>query len=142
MSTRVPGSARSSPSGGESMGRRTSGGGVLGGGVDGGDYGGGVGLELEVGGVHGSELETVEEGRGAFGLDLSGGEGVDDDGEGDLDGFAVFEGGELDVATGDEVAARGRGVAEGGVALVEASVEVAVGGLVERWGVALETVGL
>jgi hypothetical protein len=115
---------------------------ALGGGVDGADYFGGVGLEVEMGGVNGGELEAVEEGGGAPGLEISSGEGVDDDGEGDLDGFAIFEGGEFDVLAGDEVAASSGSVPECSVALVEAGVEVAVGGFVERWGVALEAVGL
>jgi hypothetical protein len=70
-------------------------------------------------------LEAVEEGGGSFGVELTGGEGVDDDGESDLHGFAVFEGGELDVLAGNEVASGGWGGAEGVVTLVEAVVEVA-----------------
>jgi hypothetical protein len=45
-----------------------------------------------------------------------------------LDGFAVFESGEFDVLAGDEVAAAGLSGAEGGVALMEAVVEVAPSG--------------
>jgi len=44
-----------------------------------------------------------------------------------------FEGGELDVLAGDEVAAGGFGVAEGGVALMEAVVEVAPLAVGEGW---------
>ena len=85
-----------------------------------------------MGGVDGGKLEAVEEGGGAFGLEVSGGEGVDDDGEGDLDGLAVFEGGEFDVLAGDKVAGAGCGGApKAGVALVEAGVEVAVRGFLE-----------
>ncbi len=65
-------------------------------------------------GVVAGELEAVEESGGSLDVEAAGGEGVDDDGEGDLDGFAVFEGGELDVLAGDEVAAGGIGVAVGG----------------------------
>lgn len=72
---------------------------------------------------------------------MSGGEGVDDDGEGDLDGFAVFEGGEFNVLSGDEVAAGGFGGPEGAVALVETVVEVAPVSLGERWGFAAGSVG-
>ena len=104
------------------------------GGVSAEDYVGGVGFGVEAGGVHGGELEAVEEGGGALGFDVAGGEGVDDDGEGDLDGLAVFEGGELDVLAGDEIAAGSVGVAEAGVAAVEAGVEVAVEGSGERRG--------
>ncbi len=42
---------------------------------------------------------------------------------------------------GDDVAGGFSLGAEAGVALVEAGVEVAVGGLAERWGLALESVG-
>jgi hypothetical protein len=67
---------------------------AFGGGFGGADDVGCVGFGVEAGGVHGGQLEAVEEGGGAFGFEVAGGEGVDDDGEGDLDGFAVFEGGE------------------------------------------------
>jgi hypothetical protein len=102
----------------------------------------GVGLGVEVGGVVGGQLKAVEESCGSLGVELAGGEGVDDDGKGDLDGLAVFEGGELNVLAGDEVAASGIGVAVGAVALVEAGVEVAVvcGG--ECGALALQAVGL
>jgi hypothetical protein len=73
---------------------------------------------------------------------LSGGQSVDDDGEGDLDGFAVLEGGKLDVLAGDEVAAGGLGGAEGGVALVEAVVEVAPEAVGQGWGLSSGSVGL
>src|ERR1700736_5369257 len=114
---------------------------AVGGGFEGSDDLGGVGPG-ELGGVHAGELEAVEEGGGAFGVEIAGGQGVDDDGEGDLNGLAVFEGGELDVLAGDEIAAGSVGVAEAGVAAVEAGVEVAVEGSGERRGLALETVGL
>jgi hypothetical protein len=87
-------------------------------------------------------LEAVEQGGGAFDLEFAGGKGVDDDGEGDLDGLAVFEGGEFDVLSGDEVAAGGFGVAKGGVALMEAVVEVAPLAIGEGWGFAAGSVGL
>ena len=69
------------------------------------------------------------------------GEGVDDDGESDLDGFAIFECGEFDVLAGDEVAASGLGGAEGAVALVEAVVEVAPDASGEGGAFALQAVG-
>ena len=61
------------------------------------DHAGGVGFGLEAGGVAGGKLEAVEQGCGALGVEVAGGEGVNDDGESNLDGFAVFEGRELDV---------------------------------------------
>jgi hypothetical protein len=79
---------------------------------------------VKAAGVVGGELEAVEESGGAPGVELPGGESVDDDGEGELDGLAVFEGDELDVLAGDQVVTGGLGGAEGGVALVEAVVEV------------------
>ena len=70
-------------------------------------------------------------------VELVGGEGVEDDGERDLDGLAVFERAEV------ERGGRGAGdrVAVGGVALVEAGVEVAVRRAVELGRAALEAVG-
>ncbi len=106
------------------------------------DDAGGVGFGAEAGGVAGCELEAVEQGGGAPGVEMAGGEGVDDDGESDLDGFAVFEGGELDVLAGDEIATGGSGVAEAAVALVEAVVEVAPLLAGERGCFALDSVGL
>ena len=100
---------------------------AFGGGFDVADGAGGVGLGLEAAGVVAGELEAVEESGGSLDFELAGGEGVDDDGEGDLDGFSVLECGEFDVLSGDEIAAGGLGGAEGVVALVEAVVEVAPG---------------
>lgn len=51
---------------------------------------GGLGLGLEAAGVVGGELESVEEGAGALDVDAVGGEGVDNLGDGELDGFAVL----------------------------------------------------
>lgn len=64
-----------------------------------------------------------------------------DDRESNLDGLAIFKRGELDVLAGDQVAARGGGVAEACVAVVEAIVEVAVEGVGEGGGLATEAVG-
>ena len=66
---------------------------------------------MQASSVVAGELEAVEQGGGAFDVELSGGEGVDDDGEGDLYGLSVFEGSELDVLAGDEVASVWRKVA-------------------------------
>ena len=87
---------------------------------------------LEVASVVGGELQAIEQGGGALGVKLSGSEGVDDDGEGDLDGLAVLEWGEFDVLSGDEVAAGGFGGAVLFVAAVEAVMEVAPLAVVER----------
>jgi hypothetical protein len=91
--------------------------------------------------VGAGELESVEEGGGSFGFKATCGEGVDDAGEGELDGLAVFEGGELDVLAGDEVATGGFSVAVGCVALVEAVVKVAPLCAVKRWRLATGSVG-
>ncbi len=114
---------------------------AFGGGFDGADGVGGIGFGVEAAGVVAGELEAVEQGGGALDVEIAAGERVDDDGEGDLDGLAVFEGGELDVLAGDEVAVGGLGGAEGGVALVEAVVEVAPEASGEGGGFALEAVG-
>ena len=108
-----------------------------------GGEGGVAGGELGVdgGGVRAGELEAVEDGGGAAGVELAGGEGVDDDGEGDLDGLAVFEGGELDVLAGHEVSAGGFGVAKALVAAVEVLVEEAPRFSVEGWRLAASSVG-
>src|SRR5205814_1940929 len=113
----------------------------FGGGFDGADGVDGVGFGAKVASVVAGELETVEEGGGSFGVELAGGEGVDDDGESDLDGFAVFEGGQLDVLAGDEVAAGGGGGPEWRVALVEPVVEVAPEASGEGGAFALQAVG-
>jgi len=63
----------------------------------------------------------VEEGAGALLVEVAGGERVDDEGEGDLDGVAVFEGGEV------QSVGRGRGSegTEGAMTGVETGVEEA-----------------
>jgi hypothetical protein len=68
--------------------------------LDGTDDVGGEGFGGEAAGVVRGELESVEQGDGALGFEFAGGQGVDNDRESDLDGFAVFEGGELDVLAG------------------------------------------
>ena len=75
---------------------------------------------MESSGVGGGELEAVEQGGGRLGVEVSSREGVDDLGEGDLDGFAVFERDELDVLAGQEIACGARGVTILAVGFVEA----------------------
>ena len=114
---------------------------AFGGGFDAADGVGRIGFDAKVARVVAGELEAVEERGGSFGVELAGGESVDDDGEGDLDGVAVFECGEFDVLAGDEVAAGGGGGAEGGVTLVEAVVEVTPEACGEGGAFALQAVG-
>jgi len=74
-------------------------------------------------------------------VDLVGGERVDDFGDCDLDGDAVFEGAEVeDGSLALEVGAGDDGVAVDTVAVVQAAVEVAEDGRFECDGLALEAV--
>ncbi len=104
---------------------------------------GGLGDDGEAAGVAGGELEAVEEDGGALGVDGVHGEGADDLGEGELDGFAVLEGGEIDDgAVVDKRGAAGDLVAVLGVSLVEPAVEVAEVVVGDGDTAALEAVGL
>ena len=69
---------------------RTTAGGERGGG----GFGGGVG------GVAGGELEAVEDGGGATGVDTVPRNGGDDEGDGDLDGLTVLEQGQVELGVG------------------------------------------
>jgi len=55
------------------------------------DDGGGGGFDGDGAGVGRGELEAVEQDRGAFRVDAVTGEGGDEQRDGDLDGFDVFE---------------------------------------------------
>jgi hypothetical protein len=98
-------------------------------------------FEVEMRAVGGRELQAVEEGGGALDFEGSGGESVDDEREGELDGLLVFEREELDVLAGDEIALGDAVEAIAGVALVHAGVEVAELGAGEGDGFALKAVG-
>ncbi len=98
-----------------------------------GDLGDGPRLGLVFGVVFGEEhrgdLEAEEEVAGAFGVDVVGGDALEDLGEGELDGGAVFELGEGE--GGGAAAARGEvqhGSAGGVVVVAEGLVAEAGGG--------------
>jgi hypothetical protein len=111
-------------------------------GFGGADDVGGEGFGAESAGVVAGELEAIEKSCGAFDIEVAAGESVDDDGERNLDGFAVFEGDEFDVLAGDEIAASRFGGAVFFVATVQAMVEVTPLSVIECGRVALQAVGL
>jgi hypothetical protein len=76
-------------------------------------------------------VESSEDGLGALGVEGSDGKGVDDLGEGRLDGVGVLYEVELDVEGLDGVALGAGGKAVRAVALEAAEVEVAVGKLAD-----------
>ena len=113
-----------------------------GGGVVADDFGG-LGDGLESASVVGGEPEAVEEGVGALDIDEVAGERVDDFGESELDGDAVFKGRKgNDVAPLHEAFLADHGGAVEVVAFVEAFVEVTEELVGEGDGAALEAVGL
>jgi len=102
-------------------------------------FGRDVGAEAD--GVEGGDLQAVEEAGGVLDVEATGGEGVDDLGDGDLDGLAVLERKEFDVAAGDKVSAADDVEAVGSVELLQAAVEVAEGRSGDGDSAALEPVG-
>jgi len=103
---------------------------------------GGMAHSAHATGVGGGEIEALNESEGAPFGDAVGGEGVDDAGDGDLDGLAVLKLGELDVRAGiDAVGIKVGFVAIAVVAAMKAIVEVAEDRSAEGDGAALEAVG-
>jgi hypothetical protein len=96
----------------------------------------------EAGEVHAGELKSVEDGVGAARVELAGSDGVDDDGEGQLDRVAIFEGSEFEVFSVEAGADGAFFAAEGFVAIVEALVEEAEVALVEGGRTALRARGV
>ena len=80
----------------------------------------------EIAEVGGGELQSVEDDGRSLRSQGSDGEGVDDDGDGELDGLGVLEGVKLDVELGDEAFLGGLAEAIVLVALMETIVEEAV----------------
>lgn len=85
-------------------------------------------------GVAGGHLQGGEQLSGAPGAELSVGDGGDDEGQGGLNGSAVWHGRQLEVAVG---VGQGRTAA-----LVEVLMEVAPDFAGEGWGLAPASVGL
>lgn len=96
---------------------------------------------FEVADVADGELEALEGECADALVHHAGGDGVDDERDGELDGLVVFERGELEVDAGGAVAARGGGEAEVFVAGEEVVVEEAVGLAGEGRGLAWDSVG-
>jgi hypothetical protein len=92
------------------------------GGLVGGDDRLGAGLsDGELGEIFGGKLEGAKDGGGAFFVEVAGRKGGDEEGCGDLDGFAVFNGRQVELIDFD----LGICGANGAVAEVEAGVEEA-----------------
>ena len=99
---------------------------------------GGCGFAVDGGQVYAGDLEAVEEQAGAAGVELVGGDALQDAGDGELDGGAVF----------DEVEVEGFAAGEGGFAVAGVLdgdsggvVEVAELLVAEAGGAATEAVG-
>jgi hypothetical protein len=77
--------------------------------------GGGARIAREVGA---GDEQAVEEMAGALGVELVGGNAVEDLGEGELDAGAVVDGGQLELGLGGMDSAMARGGAAGGMVLI------------------------
>ncbi len=111
--------------------------------VDFADHLGGAASDAHALAVGGGEAKAFEESIGAPFVDAAGGERVDDAGDGNLDGLAVLQRGEIEErVAGDKRGPQGDFVTEDVVAAVEAAVEVTEYGVCDSDTVALEAVGL
>jgi hypothetical protein len=103
---------------------------------------GGAADDAQVAAVGGGDLESVNEGVGAFLRDAAGGERIDDGGERELDGGAILRGRELEKrSVRDQLGLEIRLVAVELVAAMKFVVEVAEDGPIEGDAAALEAVG-
>jgi hypothetical protein len=119
------------------------------------DDGGPVRLGIDGTGVGGGQLQRVEDGGGPSGVDAVACEGGNDEGDGDLYGFGVFEGRKIQLDFGGDlgglqvrlgrIGRRFRQVSvvfdQVSVAAVQPGVEVAESGLAKRRGFAAAAVG-
>jgi hypothetical protein len=88
----------------------------------------GSGGDAQAVGVGGGDADAAEEGVGTLLGDAVGGQGVDDEGDGELDGGSVFEGGQFEeLGRADLHGLEVDAVAVELVGVVEATVEVAEG---------------
>ena len=100
---------------------------------------GGCGFAVDGGQVYRRDLEAVEEEAGAAGVELVGGDALQDAGDGELDGGSVFDEVEVEGFAAAEGGFVGAGVLDGDAGGV---VEVAELLVAEAGGAAAEAVGL
>jgi hypothetical protein len=111
--------------------------GVAGGGESADGGGVGSGLALERGEVAGGDLETAKKQKSAGKLEVAGGDGVDDLGDGELDGLPILKRDEIDAVDGVE----GLAGTVAAVTSLEALVVVAEGLSIEGDGAAFVSGG-